>query len=56
MGEVERLCHVVLMMKAGVIADQGSPAGLISRYGRDTLEDVFLDIARDRGAAREAVL
>ena len=55
MGEVERLCHDVLMMKAGMIADQGSPERLIARYGRDNLEDVFLDIARDRGPAREAV-
>ena len=55
MGEVERLCHNVLMMKAGVIADRGSPASLISRYGRDNLEDVFLDIARDRSAAAEKV-
>lgn len=55
MGEVERLCHDVLVMKAGVIADQGSPGSLISRYGRDNLEDVFLDIARDRDAALEEV-
>ena len=55
MGEVERLCHDVMIMKAGVIADQGPPSSLISRYGRDSLEDVFLDIARDRNGARKAV-
>ncbi len=48
MGEVERLCQDVLMMKEGEIADQGAPADLIARYGRDNLEDVFLDIARNR--------
>ena len=55
MGEVERLCHDVVVMKAGLIADQGSPRGLISRYGRDKLEDVFLDIVRDSSGARETV-
>ena len=48
MAEVERLCDTVLMMRRGRIVDQGTPADLISRYGRTTLEDVFLDIARAR--------
>jgi ABC-2 type transport system ATP-binding protein len=51
MGEVERLCGHVLMLKQGRIVDQGSPAALLSRYGRDDLEEVFLDIARDRRRA-----
>jgi ABC-2 type transport system ATP-binding protein len=46
MGEVERLCADVLMMKAGRIVDRGSPADLVARYGRDDMEQVFLDIAR----------
>ncbi len=49
MAEVERLCDRVLMMRAGAIVDRGSPNSLLARYGRTTLEDVFLDIARDRG-------
>ena len=53
MAEVERLCGFVLMMKRGRIVDRGSPAELLDRYGRDDLEAVFLDIARDR--ARETV-
>jgi ABC-2 type transport system ATP-binding protein len=48
MPEVERLCDSVLMMKAGKIVDQGAPAELIARYGRQTMEEVFLDVARDR--------
>ncbi len=48
MAEVERLCSHVLMMKTGRIVDQGSPADLLTRYGRDDLEQVFLDIARNR--------
>jgi len=48
MGEVERLCDQVLMLRAGRVVDRGTPAELLARYGRRTLEDVFLDIARDR--------
>jgi ABC-2 type transport system ATP-binding protein len=47
MWEVERLCTDVLMMRAGRIVDRGSPAELVSRYGRRNLEEVFLDIARE---------
>ena len=48
MGEVERLAHHVLMLRRGRLVDQGSPDDLLARYGRDDLEDVFLDIARQR--------
>jgi len=48
MAEVERLCGHVLMLKQGRVVDQGSPAALLRRYGRDDLEAVFLDIARGR--------
>jgi ABC-2 type transport system ATP-binding protein len=53
MAEVERLCDEVLMMKAGMIVDRGAPAALIARYGRRDLEEVFLDIARNRKAATQ---
>jgi len=48
MAEVERLCDDVLIMRRGTIVDRGGPGELLSRYGRQTMEDVFLDIARDR--------
>ena len=51
MGEVERLCDRVLMLKQGRIVDRGSPDELLGRYGRADLEQVFLDIARNRRAA-----
>lgn len=51
MREVERLCDHVLMMRAGRLVDQGTPAMLIARYGRRDMEEVFLDIARDQRAA-----
>ena len=52
MGEVERLCDQVVMMKQGSIMDRDSPAGLLKKYGCTTLEEVFLDIARDRSASQ----
>jgi ABC-2 type transport system ATP-binding protein len=55
MGEVERLCSQVMMMKSGLIVDRGSPAELIDRYGRTNLEEVFLHIARRADAEPETV-
>jgi len=49
MPEVERLCDDVLVMRAGRLVDQGAPSALVARYGRGTLEEVFLDIARGSG-------
>jgi ABC-2 type transport system ATP-binding protein len=54
MLEVERLCERVIMMKRGRIEDDDTPEQLLARYGRRTLEEVFLDMARGRGQAREA--
>ena len=54
MSEVERLCDRVIIMKKGRIEDDDAPDHLLARYGRQTLEEVFLDVARGRGEAREA--
>jgi ABC-2 type transport system ATP-binding protein len=54
MAEVERLCERVIIMKKGRIEDDAPPATLLARYGRQTLEEVFLDVARGRAQAREA--
>jgi len=51
MAEVERLCGHVLMLKQGRVVDSASPAALLEKYGRGDLEQVFLDIARDRRVA-----
>jgi ABC-2 type transport system ATP-binding protein len=48
MLEVERLCERVIIMKKGRIEGDGTPAALLARYGRQTLEEVFLDVARGR--------
>ena len=49
MAEVERLADRVIMLERGRIVADGTPPALIESFGRDTLEDVFLDIARGRG-------
>jgi len=54
MVEVERLCERVIILKRGTIEDDDSPERLLARYGRETLEEVFLDVARGRREAREA--
>ncbi|WP_433995656.1 ABC transporter ATP-binding protein [Bradyrhizobium tropiciagri] len=48
MLEVERLCDRVIIMKRGKIEDDDSPERIMARYNRDTLEEVFLDVARGR--------
>ncbi|MDA7606475.1 ABC transporter ATP-binding protein [Pelagibacteraceae bacterium] len=48
MKEVERLCDTVIMMKEGQIVDRGTCKDLISKHGRDNLEDTFLKIARSK--------
>jgi ABC-2 type transport system ATP-binding protein len=55
MSEVERMCSDVIMLRAGIVVDQGSPAELIERYGRETMEEVFLDIARGVAEPAEEV-
>ena len=48
MDEVKRLCSSVLMMKDGSIVDRGTPENLIKKHGRKNLEEVFLEIARNK--------
>jgi ABC-2 type transport system ATP-binding protein len=54
MVEVERLCERVIIMKRGRIEDDDTPAKLLARYGRRTLEEVFLDVARGNGSGIES--
>ena len=47
MDEVTRLCSSIMMMKNGLIIDQGKPNDLIKKHGRKNLEEVFLKLARN---------
>ena len=46
MAEVERMADRVIMLEKGRIIADETPADLIKRFGRATLEEVFLAIAR----------
>jgi len=48
MDEVNRLCSSVMMMKDGIIVDSGNPKYLITKYGRKNLEEVFLELVRNK--------
>lgn len=56
MAEVERLADRVILLHAGRIVEDETPAALIAAYGRETLEDVFLDVVRGRAAPELAKL
>ena len=47
MPEVEQLCDDVIIMRKGRIIDSGSPNELITRFGKESMEQVFLDVARN---------
>jgi ABC-2 type transport system ATP-binding protein len=48
MNEVTRLCKSILMMKDGIIIDEGNPKELINKHGRKNLEEVFLKLSRSK--------
>jgi ABC-2 type transport system ATP-binding protein len=48
MAEVERLADRVILLHAGRIVEDETPKALIATHGRETLEDVFLDVVRGR--------
>jgi ABC-2 type transport system ATP-binding protein len=55
MSEVERLCDDVLLLQTGRVFERGSPSELVERFGREDMEEVFLDMARGRGRGLEAL-
>jgi len=55
MAEVERLCDDVILLQAGKVFERGSPRELLKRFGREDMEEVFLDMARGRGRGLDAL-
>src|SRR3990167_4820996 len=55
MAEVERLCDDVILLQAGKVFERGSPRELIERFGREDMEEEFLDMARGRGRGLDAL-
>jgi sodium transport system ATP-binding protein len=48
MDEAERLCDYIAIIVKGQIAAQGTPAELMTRTGKDNLEDAFVVLAGGR--------
>jgi len=46
MAEVEEIYDRVIFINHGEIKDEGTPAELVVKYGKQDLNDVFLHIAR----------
>ena len=55
MAEVERLCDRIIVMRRGAVVADGTLPELLGAFRRDSLEEVFLDIARERRHAEAAV-
>lgn len=53
MYEVEEVCDRVLLMAKGKILLTGSPKTLPQEHGKQTLEELFIAIARDSGISLE---
>lgn len=49
MTDVERVCDRVVFLSAGRVAADGSPAAVAARFGRRSLEEVFLHLATEEG-------
>lgn len=46
MLEVEYLCHNVALINQGLVVAQGSPEELKNEYGKENLEEVFMEVTR----------
>ena len=51
MAEMESLCDRILLIDRGTKLIEGSPPQIMEHYGHDTLEDVFIHVARGGGQA-----
>jgi ABC-2 type transport system ATP-binding protein len=47
MNEVEEVCDRVLFLSRGKILLEGDPRKLPAAHGKDTLEDLFIAVARE---------
>jgi ABC-2 type transport system ATP-binding protein len=54
MYEVEEVCHRVLFLSRGKILLEGDPRTLPREHGKETLEELFIALAREPLATMEA--
>lgn len=50
MAEMEQLCDRILFIEKGKKLTEGTPSQILKKYGRKTLEEVFIQVAREGGA------
>jgi ABC-2 type transport system ATP-binding protein len=55
MIDVTELCDRILFMQHGHIIADGTTAAILERYGSESLEEVFITIARSPLAIKEKV-
>ena len=48
MIDVERVCQRVVFLAAGRVIADGPTADILSSFGHDNLEDMFLHVARSQ--------
>ncbi len=49
MKDVQELCQRMLFIHSGSLIEEGSAREILDKYGHETLEEVFITIARDKG-------
>jgi len=48
MLDVAELCNRIVFMRGGEVVEEGSSEAILHKYGSDSLEDVFIAIARNQ--------
>jgi ABC-2 type transport system ATP-binding protein len=46
MLEVEYMCHKVALINQGLVVAEGTPRNLIEEYGKQNLEEVFMEVTQ----------
>ncbi|MFA9437668.1 MAG: ABC transporter ATP-binding protein, partial [Candidatus Bathyarchaeota archaeon] len=46
MLEVEYMCHKVALINQGLVVAEGTPRALIEEYGKQNLEEVFMEVTQ----------
>ncbi|MBI2121365.1 MAG: ABC transporter ATP-binding protein [Candidatus Wildermuthbacteria bacterium] len=56
MREIEAMCHRVIFLSHGRIIDNDTPENLRAKYGKEDLEEIFLEIAEQSERAHHSAI